>query len=42
MVEIIYFWVLFWIYQVPFVIIRFFKKEKIEEVLNAETPEEDD
>ena len=42
MVEIIYFWILFWIFQVPFLIIRFYKKEAIEEVLNAETPEESD
>lgn len=42
MVEIIYFWTLFWIYQVPMLIIRFYKKEKLEEILNAETPEESD
>ena len=42
MVEIIYFWTLFWIYQVPMVVLRFYKKEKLEEILNAETPEESD
>lgn len=42
MVELIYFWTLFWIYQVPMLLIRFYRKEKLEEILNAETPEESD
>ena len=42
MVEIIYFWVLFWIFQVPFLIVRLYKKEAIEEILNAEDVEESD
>ncbi len=42
MVELIYFWTLFWIYQVPMLLLRFYRKEKLEEILNAETPEESD
>ena len=42
MVELIYFWTLFWVFQAPMIIIRFFKKEKLEEILNAETTEESD
>ena len=42
MVELIYFWTLFWIYQVPMLLIRFYRKETLEEILNAETPEESD
>lgn len=42
MVELIYFWTLFWIYQVPMLLIRFYRKEKLEEIINAETPEESD
>ena len=42
MVELIYFWTLFWIFQAPMLLFRFFKKEKLEEILNAETPEESD
>ena len=42
MVELIYFWVLFWIFQAPFLFIRFYKREKLEEILNEETPEESD
>ena len=42
MVELIYFWTLFWIYQVPMLLLRFYRKEKLEEIINAETPEESD
>lgn len=42
MVELIYFWCLFWCFQVPMLLLRFYKKEKLEEILNAETPEESD
>ena len=42
MVEVIYFWVLFFFFQVPVVIIRLYTKDKLEEILNAETEEEED
>lgn len=42
MVELIYFWTLFWIYQVPMLLLRFYRKEKLEEIINAETPDESD
>jgi hypothetical protein len=41
-VEIIYFWILFWIYQVPFMIAYLYKKEKLHEIMNAESEEEED
>ena len=34
-VEVIYFWVLFFIYQVPFMVTFCFKKEKLHEIMNA-------
>jgi len=42
MIEIIYFWVLFWIYQAPMLLLRCLKREKLEEILNEESEEEDD
>ena len=33
-VEVVYFWTLFWIYQIPVVVFKFYSKEKLEEILN--------
>ena len=41
MVEIIHFWVVFWVFLFPFFYMRFFKKETVHEYLYA-TPEESD
>ncbi len=42
LVEIIYFWTLFFCYQLPCCVIAMFKKPKIEEILNHESEEESD
>lgn len=42
MVEIIYFWVIFWVFQVPFGVFRLFKREKLFEILNAKDESDDD
>lgn len=42
MIEALYFVVLFFVYQVPCLIIRLFKKETLENILNKEDTEEED
>lgn len=41
-IEVIYFWVLFFVYQVPFALTFCFKKEKLHEIMNHESEEEED
>ena len=41
-VEIIYFWILFFIFQVPFLLMFCFSKERLHEIMNAESEHEED
>ena len=42
MVEIIFFWILFGLFQAPMLLLRLFKKNKLIEMLNEESDEEED
>ena len=41
MVEIIYFWTLFFIFQFPMIIYRVYRKERLHEILVAEPTDSD-